>query len=274
VKKSLLKQLASAHEERLAQKRQDAEAAPPDPYKLLVTAVQAWREAGWPDIAWNREPTAKERKAAKLPALLKIREALDSLGPKVREGLLSARADDDSGRNFALALLFRIKPEDLKNELPVPGRLEYDPIYTPIDQWISGKLLLEVRALLPKAGHEDSGAPGRIAPAPTPGSKARSKSTPGDRLRVDEDTRTVFLDGTPHNVSNAMAFRLIHELIRAHQNKETPLARSELARRARMRGEDPRPDRYFRNHLSPELFPIIVSEAGPNGGYSIKLPLD
>jgi hypothetical protein len=102
--------------------------------------------------------------------------------------------------------------------------------------------------------------------------RQRSPGKEQDRLRVDDASRTIWVDGKPACVEDGTAFRLIRALIEAQQEGETPILRLQLAKRAGMRGEDLRPNRYFKNYLPAWLNRIIQSKGGPNGGYSLLLP--
>jgi hypothetical protein len=102
--------------------------------------------------------------------------------------------------------------------------------------------------------------------------RQRSPGKEQDRLRVDDASRTIWIDGRSVCVEDGVTFRLIRALIEAQQEGETPLSRLQLARRAGMRGEDLRLNRYFKNYLPAWLNQIIQSKGGPNGGYSLLLP--
>jgi hypothetical protein len=184
--RSKLKELAAQLEKQHARRRSQAKTAPSDPFQDLCAGLQAWNDAAWPEVAGEegREPTAEERKTAKVRALLTIRQALHRLGPDIKKRLLAVPADEDPGRAYAMTLLFKVKPLDIDKELPVPRRLEYHPIYTPLDQWLSGHLRREVGKLLAKSASDESTRASKTA-TPTVANKRPSlKLSPREQAIV------------------------------------------------------------------------------------------
>jgi hypothetical protein len=144
--KPIMSQLVTRLQKERGRRAQKYSPSPPSTYEQLCAGIRAWEEAAWPE-AISHEPTAEERKPAKVAAFLQIRRALRRMGPTVRDHLRSATRDDEGGI-LTLALVFKVKEKDVGTELPVPRRLEYDPIYTPVDQWICGKLREAVAEIL------------------------------------------------------------------------------------------------------------------------------